>query len=442
MPATASASLTFATLFLGLVLGVRPVEVMATGPVTQVAFELDGREVVRLFERPYRQPVDLGDEYAPHELVARAYDDKGKEIAMARQWINLPRAAAEVEILIEKDASGKPAAARLSWASRLGPHPSKVSLAIDGRELPLDANRRAALPRLDLSSPHVLTAEAEFSKDLRGRADMVLGGGRADETGTELTAVPVLGRAGDAPATKALEGRFSAGGAPLQVTSVVREPALVLMVRDERLDYAGRQKIFDTIDGSGTRVRSFSWRTRMGKSDRLEMVWPIPTEVPDRDAWNVLFETTGVEGPSISLFDVVMSAHGPNHPPAPRRYADATAVAGVRAAASGSRRAVVLLLTSADDDRSVRSAESVRRYLERIHVPLYVWSLGEVTSPLRLPASAWGDFADVSRAGKFLDAVNRLLEDLDRQSVVWLAGSHLPQDIVLADAGDGLTIAR
>ena len=35
------------------------------------------------------------------------------------------------------------------------------------------------------------------------------------------------------------------------------------------------------------------------------------------------------------------------------------------------------------------------------------------------------------------------LDDLDRQSVVWLKGSHLPQDVVLADfGGDGLAIAR
>jgi len=419
---------------------------MATGPVAEVAFELDGREVVRLFERPYRQPLDFGDEYAPHELVARAYDAKGKQIALARQWINLPRAAAEVEILIVKNASGKPVAARLAWASRLGPHPSKVSLTLDGSELVLDEQFRAALPPLVSSTTHVLTAEVEFSGDLRGRADMVLGGDLADETGTELTAVPVFGRSGEAPTAKSLEGRFTAGGVPLKVTSVVREPALVLMVRDERLDDSELRKMFFALSagpGVGSqRLRSYEWRTRMGKSDRLEVVWPIPKQVPDRDAWNVLFETMKLDGPSPSFFDAVAGVHGPDQAPAPRRYADAAAVAGVRAAASGSRRAVVLVLTWADEDRSLRSAESVRRYLQRIHVPLFVWSLGETKPPFRLPASAWGDYEDVSSPGKFLDAVHRVLDDLDRQSVVWLKGGHLPQDIVLADAGDGLAIAR
>jgi hypothetical protein len=216
------------------------------------------------------------------------------------------------------------------------------------------------------------------------------------------------------------------------------------MVRDERLDDAELRKMLLSLSlGSGSqRVRSFQWSTRMSKSDRLEVVWPIPKQIPDRDAWNVLFETVKVDGPSPSFFDAVVGVHGPYHPTAPRRYADATAVAGVRAAASGSRRAVVLVLTGDDDDRSVRSAESVRRYLQRIHVPLYVWSLGEIKPPLQLPASAWGDYEDVSSPSKLHAAVDRVLQDLDRQTVVWLKGSHLPQDIVLADAGDGLAIAR
>jgi len=29
-----------------------------------------------------------------------------------------------------------------------------------------------------------------------------------------------------------------------------------------------------------------------------------------------------------------------------------------------------------------------------------------------------------------------------RQSIVWIEGRHLPQDITLADAGDGFGIAR
>jgi len=83
------------------------VQVLSTGPVVEVAYELDGREVVRLSgSRTWKQDVDFGTEYFPHELVARGFDAKGREIALARQWINLPRAPAEVEIVLEKDKKG------------------------------------------------------------------------------------------------------------------------------------------------------------------------------------------------------------------------------------------------------------------------------------------------------------------------------------------------
>ena len=224
------------------------------------------------------------------------------------------------------------------------------------------------------------------------------------------------------------------------MTSVVREPALVLIVRDPRIDYKTRRAIFDRgLDGS---EQTFAWRTRMSKSDRLEVVWPVPTQIPDRDAWNVVYETLKVDGPSPSLYDAVMHVRRDEAHPAPCRYADAAAVAGVRAASSGSRRAVIVLLTVSDVDFSLRSADSVRHYLQRIHVPLYVWSLGDVRPPLLPPDAVWGDTVDVSSPKKFHVAVSRLLDDLERQSVVWLEGTHLPQDIVLAEAKDGLTIAR
>ena len=69
----------------------------------------------------------------------------------------------------------------------------------------------------------------------------------------------------------------------------------------------------------------------------LEVVWPVATQIPDRDAWNVIFEAVRVDGPSPSLYDAVMRVRGKAPDSALRRYADATAVAGVRAAASGSR---------------------------------------------------------------------------------------------------------
>ena len=83
------------TLFLGLVNGPQPVELaVRQGAAVQVEVRLDGQVVKRLKSPPWRLEVDLGEALAPHELVAVAYDESGRELARARRWINidLPRA--------------------------------------------------------------------------------------------------------------------------------------------------------------------------------------------------------------------------------------------------------------------------------------------------------------------------------------------------------------
>ena len=437
MPGTPTASLTFATLYLGLILGVRPIEVVATGPVADVAFELDGREVARVFDRPYRQPLDFGVEYAPHELVARAHDAKGKEIALARQWINLPRPPAEVQIVLEKDKSGKVVAVGLAWASRMGPRPTGVVLTFDGQPLSVDIARRARLPEYDASLPHVVSAEVEFPGGLLGRADRVLGGGSADEAGSELTAVPVRGPNDRAPSVDSLQGRFRKNGETLRVVAVERGPALVFLVRDPAENKEAFRR-FGPYDHDLARAE-----TRLEIEDRIQLVWPLAKEIPDQSASNVLFDTAEIiHGVSTNfLFALLKSGRAPAGA-GDRRFADAVAVAGVSAAANGSRRAVVLVLGEGDQDHSSRAPSSIRRYLERIHVPLYVWSLSRGTPPKLPPAAEWNEYDDISTVGKLHDAASRVQNDLSRQSIVWIEGRHLPQDITLVDAGDGFGIAR
>lgn len=428
-------SLAFATLFLGLVSGVRPVEVVATGPVAEVAFELDGREVVRLFERPYRQPVDFGDEYAPHELVARAYDARGAEVALERQWINLPRSPAEVEILVETDKFGKPVTARLAWASRMGPQPTSVVLSFDGNPLPFDGTH-APLPKFDASLPHVLSAQVEFPGNLQSHADRVLGGGVADEAGSNLTAIPVRGPTEARPTVESLQGRFRKKGEVLRVMAVERGPALVMLVRDS----AENKEAFRRFGSYDNRLATAEMRLEI--EDRIQLVWPLAHVVPDEQATNMLFDIAGeIHGTDANfLFALMYSGSAPAGTSGPR-FADAVAAAGVTASAYDLPRAVVLTLGESDADRSRGSASSIRHYLERINVPLYVWSLApeKVATP---PAAAWGEYDDISSVIKLHKAVSRVQNDLRRQSIVWLKGRHLPQDIVLADTGDGLAIAR
>jgi len=411
---------------------------MATGTVVEVAFELDGREQVRLSgSRTWKQDVDFGPEYSPHELVARAYDAKGKEIALARQWINLPRPPAEVEITLENDKTGRAAAADLTWASRMGPHPTSVSLTFDGTELPLDVAHHARLPAYDPALTHVVSAQVDFVGGVHSHADRVLGGGKADEAGSELTAIPVRCLTESPPQKESLRERFRANGETLRVTAVAREPARIMLIRDP---YEHREAFSSYGDYFGGLAKD----TMVDEGDRLQVVWPLATELPDKDSSNVIFDMSpALEGIRANFFFALVRSRVLGAKDGPRRFADAVAVAGVTAAASGSRRALVLVLGSEEWDASRRDASSVRRYLERIHVPLYVWSLtAAVHPPWVLPAAAWGRFEDVSSPGKLRSASRRVLDDVRRQSVVWVEGRHLPQEIALVETGDGLEIAR
>ena len=412
----------------------RPVRVVTTGPVAEVVYQLDGREVARSSGNPWAGSVDFGAEYTPHELVARALDEKGREIALERQWINLPRPPAEVEILIEKDKAGRSAAALLTWASRMGPHPDRASLTFDGRELPLDAAHRAKLPAFDASTVHVLTAQIEFPNDVQGRTDLVLGGGSSAEAGTELTGVPIRSADGRMPSVESLAGRLERNGVPLRVTGVERGAATLVVVRElvaPALIWRLRSLMRGPFGGDPTKLEP---------EDRLQVQWPVVREVSDVDSVNVLFEASRMyPGSKMSIAALLTEVGYPAPNSQPRRFADAVAAAGLQAARFYSPRAVLLVLGPGDKDWSRHDVASIRRYLERLHVPLYVWSLvqGGLVS-----AAAWGNYTDVTKAAALRAASARIHEDLRSQSIAWVEGRYLPQEITLVDKGDGLTIAR
>jgi hypothetical protein len=75
----------------------------------------------------------------PRELVARALDSQGREIAAARQMVNLPRPPAGVDVVLERDKSGHPVAATYSGASLVALQPARVKVTFDGK--PLSARR-------------------------------------------------------------------------------------------------------------------------------------------------------------------------------------------------------------------------------------------------------------------------------------------------------------
>jgi len=439
----------FASLFLGLLVGTRPVTVLVGAPVASVVFQLDGKEVGKLSRAPWTLDVDFGAEFSPHELVARAFDDKGAELGMARQWVNLPRPPAEVEVVLERDAQGRTVAAHLTWQSVLGARPTKVAVTFDGKPLALDAAQRVTIPTYDPAALHVLTASLEYPNDVRTRSDLVIGGGSASETKTELTAVPVATKKARAPKIDTLRGRFrKKDGEALTVAAVEHGPAEVLVVRD--LDSKEAQRVLRKIAGSRSSTGGFTGSTRdpgyggyrmtLDPDDRLRILWPVASQVVDSGISNDLFESSHAFAGWMSDFRFLLTrVDYPGNTDRPRRYADAVALAGLRAFGGYSRRAVVLVLGTDVKDESLYKPAAVRRYLERLRVPLFVWSFAPAEKRTRGLAD-WGEIEDISTVTGLEHAVENLRDELDHQSIVWLEGRHLPQDIELTGKDDAVAL--
>jgi hypothetical protein len=111
-------------------------------------------------------------------------------------------------------------------------------------------------------------------------------------------------------------------------------------------------------------------------------------------------------------------------------------LAGLAAYERRRRRAVVLIVQDEIFDLAPQqlTAAQSRRFLRHLKVPFFLWS------PYRKPArkaADWGEPVDVSSMVKLEAAAAELFETLDRQWIVWLAGTHLPQTITLAPEAAG-----
>jgi hypothetical protein len=152
--------------------------------------------------------------------------------------------------------------------------------------------------------------------------------------------------------------------------------------------------------------------------------------------------------------------------PAPQRRADAVATAGLRAAGGGRPRAVLLVLGPGSADASRFAAPTVRRYLQRLRVPLEVWYVESLAVSLRDGADdggaddggagdeavtleqveaarrqrlarvrqAWGEVRDVDDVTAWLGAAEAFRDALARQRILWIDGLHPPSAVHLGDA--------
>jgi len=326
-----------------------------------------------------------------------------------------------------------------------------VEVTFDGKLLPADETNRVALPAYDEDARHVLSVALEYSPAVRSKTDVVFGGVESVIARSELTAVALRAASPERLIEVAdLEGALLRDSGPLTIVAVERGPAVVCVVRGpgvgpalKALGTGGRTRLALVPDGRQLphfdRDASRQAMT-LEKGDQVRFVWPMPRVRAGPPVAQLFDRSRDFAASDAGIAWLLTRVEHPEQHPAEIRLADAAAVAGLEAAASGSRRAVVLVLGDETADRSLHNPASVRKYLETIRVPFFVWSL---RSPAVQPlAKDWGVIEDVSSAGRLEKAVERLKADLASQRVLWVQGRHLPQEITLSDKAKGLDFAR
>lgn len=385
------AELVFVTRLLGLMSGTRAIEARVDPAVQSVEILLDGERVDLLRGAPWRTKIDVGPELAPHELTAVARDAEGRELARDTQLLNVPRPQAEIGVMFRgRDR------ADITWQHIAGLLPKKMTVKLNNKTLASTLTRSVKLPELSPSALNVMSINLQFEDGATAQRDVVFGG-FSEEVPAELTATLVRERAG----AKDRANCFRIDGRPVTASEVETGDAAVLVVRN------GNPPADQYRRRNQNRARVGEQVFAMPRTS-LRFIWPTAAGAGNSD----LFMTSDYWDARNGVRFLVTSVEGARG--LTLRFADAMAVAGTEALREPRRRAIVLLLNG-EEDQSRYRADVVRRYLERIGVPFFVWSMaGAGKHP------AWGPMEDVSTNERMQEAVQRLRHELDTQRVAWL----------------------
>jgi len=466
-------TLTFLTLFLGLTVGPQPVTVAVDGPAHQVRVVLDGEVCGERQAPPWVFRCDFGDELAPHRLEAVAFDERGSELGRSEQAVNLAPQQAEAEIAVERDEAGRAAALQVVWDTVSDAAPSSLLVSFDDvpLELPEEVASplRVTLPVHDARQVHFASAELTFPDGAAARAEVAFGGDFGEAVSSQGTAVPLLvaGRLAPADAAGWLRARPLGSGAapsPLHPLAVEGgEADLVAVVEGSaQAELSALRRRFEETGGRSLENEAAAG---LAAGDRFTLVDPVPRGAPagatrrDATAYDLFhaspprFASQG--GAVWQLTHVFFPAGAPQH------LADAVAMAAMQAAAGSRPRAVLLVLGPDARDDSRFTPAQVRRFLDRLHVPLAVWWLeregreldrgerraaaaerGERKLRERAFAAAWGGVEEVTGFRDLVHAAEDLRGRIGGQRMLWVEGLHLPTEIELADASAGAEAAR
>jgi hypothetical protein len=321
---------------------------------------------------------------------------------------------------------GRPGAVRVFWEAADTEEPLSVYAIFDGQVLQPDEDGLYPLPPYDQDEVHFVSAEARFLDGLTARSDVTFGGRYGSQVATELTAVPIV-LDGPPPTIAELTGMFRVRGRVLAPAAVEKAGSRVYLVRDQAAVSELRhvQTTQDRIRPSHRlSSRALGVEPVRRERDQLHFVVANPTVRRDR----FLYPTSS--GIAIRNQDVGwLVTHLSNRDSAIRgqRPTDASAVAAIQAAAQGAPRAVVLVLSEDPRDDSRYRPEDVRRYLQWLRVPLFVWTTGPAPKP------EWGETWTIRGTRELRRAEKALFNELARQWIVWLEGNHMINEVELVE---------
>lgn len=433
--------ITFATLFLGLVLGPQEISLAVEGDVAEVILRLDDREVATLAGPPWSVELDFGDRLHPHKLDAVALDADGTALDRAVQWINLPRGRAEAAWVLEGEPDAGPSGARLVWTHVAHADAETLAVSFNGQPIAVSSDGRVRFPVYDPDELQVLDADLQFADGARYRAEIGFGARLGYGADTDLTGVSVVFRRGSPPGLADLEDWFLRYGQPVRVVGVERSPARVVFVID-------RTAIPSLRDLAAFGSALTTSETGLRRGEQVRFLFPDVKESREEGAGARLFSISQPFSQEHGSFGWLVTRVAAPENSGPRRVTDAVAVAGVQAAAESRPRAVVLVLGYEDADVSAYTVLEVRQFLRELRVPLLVWwtgrpstvNISENRRPLTV-GTPWGKAGDISTLNRLLDRLEDLRDLLDHQQTVWIEGRHLPSSIELSHRAKRLTLA-
>ncbi len=421
----------FATLFLGLVLGPKQVDLVVEGDPSAVILQLDEVEVGRKIEEPWSFEIDLGPQLEPHKLEALMVNDRGEVVERAIQWVNLPRSRAEVAFVLEGEDPKRPDTAHLLWQHIEFDLAESIQLRFDGRDVAYDGLGTIRLPAYDPAELHVLEADLTFPDGAHYLAELAFGSRLGFGAETDLTGLVLEMIGTRQPSIQDLEGWFQKDGQPMEVVGIERSPARMVIVVDETAKDSLRE--LATVTGGAT-----AGRTGLRKGEEVLFLFPHARKTATADDGSKLFTLSQPFNASHGDLAWLLTRVSVPETTKNRRVTDALAVAGIEAASGGRPRAVILVLGHEATDRSAYQVAEVRQFLQDLRVPLFIWWTGRPSAvtvsegrrPVRVDTD-WGKATDISSFTRIEQAVAELRDNLDRQSTVWIQGSHLPHRIAL-----------